>query len=168
MTAAALAAKLQRGRTGARVLSAGPARAQSSAQVEARAISALSLAWGGSALTDFDSQPLNGDHELSLRFMAAYEAAFRGVLLADESGTYRVGLAPYASFGAAALEVRVGGAILTYPLPASTLGLADLWVRKPPQPQLAEHASTRGDLSEAMAVWRRALPLLRDPSAKAG
>jgi len=121
MTVAGLAAELERRRTGAHEFGASPAHAQSSAQVEARTISALSFSWGGSALADFDSQPLNGDHKLSLRFMTAYEAAFRGVLLADESGSYRVGLAPYASLGAAAIEVRVGGAILSYPLPASTL-----------------------------------------------
>jgi len=119
MTVVGLAIEFERRRGGAP--DAQAVHAQSSAPLEARAISALSLAWGGSARADFDANRLNGDRKLSLRFMAAYEAAFRGILLADESGSYRVGLAPYASLGAAAIEVRVGGAIVTYPLPASTL-----------------------------------------------
>jgi len=122
MSVAGLVVALERRRSGGHDFSAASAPAQSSTRFEAHpSPAALSLAWGGSALSDFDAQPLNGDHELSLRFMAAYEAAFRGVLLADESGSYRVGLASYASLGAAAIEVRVGGAIFSYPLPDPTL-----------------------------------------------
>ena len=111
----------------------GPALAQSSARVAVKLNSAVSLAWGASALADFDAQQLNRDHELSLRFMAAYEAAFRGVLVADESGSYRIGLAPYASLGAAAIEVRVGGAIFSYPLPAPVLTNNDFGAGVPEQ-----------------------------------
>jgi len=133
MTVVGLAIEFERRRGGAP--DAQAVHAQSSAPLEARAISALSLAWGGSARADFDANRLNGDHKLSLRFMAAYEAAFRGILLADESGSYRVGLAPYASLGAAAIEVRVGGAIVTYPLPASTLTDNDFRDGVPRQPR---------------------------------
>jgi len=129
-----LAVELHRRRNGARVFTAEPAPVQSTAQVEARMISALSLAWGGSALADLDAQQLNHAHELRLRFMAAYEATFRGVILADESGSYRVGLAPYAALGAAAIEVRVGGAIFTYPLPASPVTNNDFRDGVPRQP----------------------------------
>lgn len=135
MAVAGLAIELGRRRTGAREFSAETNPAQSSAQVDAPATPALSLAWGGSAQADLGSQRLNRDHEFSVRFMAAYEAGFRGVLLADESGSYRVGLAPYASLGTAAVEVRVGGAIFTYPLPTSTLTNNDFRAGVPRQPR---------------------------------
>ena len=129
-----LAIEHARRRTRAREFSAESPHVPSSAQPVERTIPALSLAWGGSARTNFDSQQLNGDHQLKLRFMAAYEAAFRGVLLADESGSYRVGLAPYASLATAAIEVRVGGAIVTYPLSASPLTNNDFREGVPLQP----------------------------------
>ena len=135
MAVAGLAFELERRRTGAREFSAEMPSAQSSAQVETPATPALSLAWGGSAQANFDSQQLNRDHELSVRFMAAYEAAFRGVLLADESGSYRIGLAPYALLGTAAIEVRVGGAILSYPLSDSPLTNNDFRQGVPRQPR---------------------------------
>jgi hypothetical protein len=135
MAMAGLATELLRRRAGEHEFSAEPVLAHSSAQVAASTSSALSFSWGASAQANFDSQQLNGDHELSLRFMAAYEAAFRGVLLADESGSYRVGLAPYASLGAAALEVSVGGAILTYPLSAPVLSNNDFRAGVPRQPR---------------------------------
>jgi hypothetical protein len=96
---------------------------------------AIFMDWGGSAQANVDSQQLNLDHELSLRFMAAYEATFRGVLLADESGSYRVGLAPYAALGAAGIEVSVGGAILSYPLPDPVLTNNDFREGVPGQPR---------------------------------
>jgi peptidase M23-like protein len=135
MTVTWLAFELERRSVDRRELRDEPVDAQNSEPLEPRSVAALSLAWSGSARADFDAQQLNGDHELSLRFMAAYEAAFRGVILADESGSYRVGLAPYAWFGAAALEVRIGGAILTYPLPASTLTNNDFREGVPRQPR---------------------------------
>ncbi len=49
--------------------------------------------------------------------MAAYEAAYRGVLLADASGQYRFGMAPTASLGVPALELQIGAETLTIPLP---------------------------------------------------
>jgi hypothetical protein len=109
--------------------------AQSSARIAVSANSALSLSWGGSAQANFAAQQLNGDHTLSLRFMAAYEAAFRGVLVADDSGSYRVGLAPYASLGAAAIEVSVGGAIFSCPLPVLALTDNDFSEGVPRQPR---------------------------------
>lgn len=78
---------------------------------------ALALAWGGFATTSFDSSALNRDHALSLRFLTAYDASYRGVLVADESGSYHLGMAPYSSLGRPALELTVGGATFTYPLP---------------------------------------------------
>ncbi|HYP76245.1 MAG TPA: peptidoglycan DD-metalloendopeptidase family protein [Polyangiaceae bacterium] len=135
MTVAWLAIQCERRRGTAHEFHAEAAHAPRSAQVEPRTIPALSLAWGGSAQTDFDARQLNANHDLSLRFMAAYEAAFRGVLLADESGSYRVGLAPYASLAAAAIEVRVGGASLTYPLPDSALANNDFGAAVPRQPR---------------------------------
>jgi len=130
-----LVVEVVRRRTRARETSAESAPAQSSGQVPSRTISALSLAWGASARADFDAQQLNDDHRLSLRFMAAYEAAFRGVLLADESGSYRVGMAPYASLGAAAIEVSVGNATFTYPLPDPTLTNNDFGTGVPRKPR---------------------------------
>ena len=130
-----LATELVRRRIGGREFNTRPVLAPSSDQVAVRASSAVSLAWGGSAQANFDAQQLNRDHKLSLRFMAAYEAAFRGVLVADESGSYRVGLAPYASLGAAAIEVRVGGAIFSYPLPAPALTNNDFSEGVPRQPR---------------------------------
>jgi len=91
-----LATVLVRRRIAGRRFNADPVLAQSSAQVTVSTNWAVSLAWGGSAQANFDAEQLNRDHELSLRFMAAYEAAFRAVLVADESGSYRIGLAPYA------------------------------------------------------------------------
>ena len=129
-----LAVELVR-RIGGREFSAEPAPVPRPAQVALSTNSAVSLAWGGSAQANFDARQLSSDHELSLRFMAAYEATFRGVLLADESGSYRVGLAPYASLGAAAIEVSVGGAILTAPLPAPALTNNDFREGVPRQPR---------------------------------
>jgi len=82
---------------------------------------ALALGWGDFATTTLDAAPLNSDHTLSVRFMVAYDASYRGVMIADESGHYHVGMAPYASLGRAALEVSVGGATMTYPLPDAVL-----------------------------------------------
>lgn len=95
---------------------------------------ALSLGWGASAETTLDARRLDRDHTLLLRFMAAYEAAYRGVALADESGAYHVGLAPYASLGAPAVEISVGGATTTYPLPHATLTDNDFRRGAPRQP----------------------------------
>jgi hypothetical protein len=78
---------------------------------------ALGLAWGGFATTALDAAPLNGDHTLSVWFMTAYDASYRGVIVSDESGSYHLGMAPYSSLGQPALELTVGGATLTYPLP---------------------------------------------------
>jgi len=130
-----LATVLVRRRIAGRRFKADPVLAQSSAQVTVSTNWAVSLAWGGSAQANFDAEQLNRDHELSLRFMAAYEAAFRAVLVADESGSYRIGLAPYASLGAAAIEVRVGGAIFSYPLPAPVLTSNDFRDGVPRQPR---------------------------------
>jgi hypothetical protein len=120
--------------------SAEPPRPAQSSEAAASTMPALSLAWGGSAEANFDAQRLNQDHRASLHFMAAYEAAFRGVLLADESGSYRLSVAPYASLGAAAVEVSVGGATFTYPLPAPALTDNDFRDAVPTQP---------------LAKWRR-------------
>jgi hypothetical protein len=130
-----LATELVHRRTGGRELNQEPVLAQSSAQVAVSTDLAVSLAWGGSAQADFDAQQLNVDHNLSLRFMAAYEAAFRGVLVADESGSYRLGLAPYATLGVPAIEVRVGGAPFIYPLPAPVLTDNDFREGVPRQPR---------------------------------
>jgi|GEM_PF-1711879 len=130
-----LATELVRRRAGGREFSAEPPVAQSSAQVASSANVAVVMAWGASAQANVDSQQLNLDHKLSLRFMTAYEAAFRGVLLADESGSYRIGLAPYASLGAAAIEVSVGGAIVTSPLPEPALTDNDFREGVPRQPR---------------------------------
>jgi hypothetical protein len=124
-----------RRRTDKREFGAKPPLAESAAQAASRTNVALSIAWGGSAQADFDSQQLNLDHQLSLRFMAAYEATFRAVLLADESGSYRVGLSPYASLGVAAIEVSVGGTIVSYPLPAPALTNNDFRDGVPAQPR---------------------------------
>ena len=95
---------------------------------------ALALAWGGFAKTTFSVAPLNADHTLSVRFMTAYDAAYRGVIIADESGSYHLGMAPYASLGRPALEVTVGGATLTYPLPNPVLTDNDFRSGPPRQP----------------------------------
>jgi len=134
ITVAWLATELVRRRGGPK-FKPEPALAQSSAPATVGTKWALSFSWGGSAQANFDAQELNGDHTLSLRFMAAYEAAFRGVLVADESGSYRVGLAPYASLRAAAIEVSVGGAIFSYPLPAPALSNNDFREGVPRQPR---------------------------------
>ncbi|HKO52614.1 MAG TPA: peptidoglycan DD-metalloendopeptidase family protein [Polyangiaceae bacterium] len=131
MALAGLATELLRRRAGEREFRAGPLPAQAVAST----IAALSLAWSGSAQANIDAQQLNGDHTLSMRFMPAYEAAFRGVLLADESGSYRIGLAPYATLSAAAIEVSVGGAIFSYPLPAPALTNNDFREGVPQQPR---------------------------------
>jgi hypothetical protein len=95
---------------------------------------ALSLGWTGQADTDFDARRLSGDHTLSVRFMAAYEAAYRGVLLADRSGSYRVGLAPYSTLDRPAIEVVVGGTAFTYPLADPVLTDNDFRNGVPQQP----------------------------------
>ncbi|HWA70991.1 MAG TPA: peptidoglycan DD-metalloendopeptidase family protein [Polyangiaceae bacterium] len=95
---------------------------------------ALSLSWNGYAETDFDARRLNRDHTLSVRFMAAYEAAFRGVLVTDGSGNYRVGLAPYATLGRPAIEVVVGGTAFTHPLAEPVLTDNDFRNGVPRQP----------------------------------
>jgi len=95
---------------------------------------ALALAWGAFATTTFDVAPLNADHTLSVRFMTAYDAAYRGVIIADESGSYHLGMAPYASLGRPALEITIGGATLTYPLPDAILTDNDFRSGAPRQP----------------------------------
>lgn len=82
---------------------------------------ALALGWGDYATTTLDAGWLNADHSLSVRFLAAYDAAYRGVIVADESGSYHLGMAPYSSLGRPALELCVGGVTFTYPLPDAVL-----------------------------------------------
>lgn len=95
---------------------------------------ALALGWGDFATTTLDAAPLNGDHTLSVRFMAEYDASYRGVIVADSSGSYHLGMAPYASLGRPALELCVGGACFTYPLPDAVLTDNDFRAGPPPQP----------------------------------
>ena len=82
---------------------------------------ALALAWTGAATLAFDAQRLEGDHTLFTRFMPAYEGAYRGVIVADQSGRYRLAMAPYASLNQPAIEVVVGSSTLTVPLAAPRL-----------------------------------------------
>lgn len=82
---------------------------------------ALALTWPSAAETRFDARRLAGEHTTQLRFMAAYDAAFRGVVLADGSGSYHLGMAPYGSLDSAAIEIVVGGATFTHPLAAPVL-----------------------------------------------
>jgi hypothetical protein len=82
---------------------------------------ALALGWGDFATTTIDATALNRDHTLSVRFMAAYDASYRGVVVADDSGSYHLGMAPYSSLGRPALELCVGGVTFTYPLPDAQL-----------------------------------------------
>jgi len=95
---------------------------------------ALALGWGDFATTTIDAAALNGDHTLSVRFMAAYDASYRGVILADASGSYHLGMAPYSSLGRAALELCVGGVSFTYPLPDAQLTDNDFRAG-PPRPR---------------------------------
>lgn len=94
---------------------------------------ALALGFTGFATLAFDSTRLNGDHTLVVRFMPFYEGAYRGVLVSDESGGYRVGMAPYASLGQPAVEVSLGGVTSTSPLPAPILSNHDFRYGAPPQ-----------------------------------
>ncbi|HYP86988.1 MAG TPA: hypothetical protein VEQ59_02525, partial [Polyangiaceae bacterium] len=95
---------------------------------------ALALGWGSFATTNVDVAPLNRDHTLSVRFLAAYDASYRGVIVADESGSYRIGMAPYASLGRPALELCVGGTTFTHPLPDAVLTDNDFAAGPPRQP----------------------------------
>ena len=94
---------------------------------------ALALGFTGFATLAFDSKRLAGDHTLVVRFMPFYEGAYRGVLVSDESGGYRVGMAPYASLGQPAVEVSLGGVTSTSPLPAPILSNHDFRYGAPPQ-----------------------------------
>lgn len=87
---------------------------------------ALALAWSGSAQLPFDARRLNSDHTLFVRFMPAYEGGYRAVIVADGSGRYRVGLAPYASLNQPAVEVSLASSTLTAPLPAPNLSSLDV------------------------------------------
>lgn len=82
--------------------------------------SALALGWGGFARSTIEPRWLQGDHTLVVRFLAAYEGAFRGVLVVDSEARYRVAMAPFASLGTAAIEVSLGGTTLTHPLTSSS------------------------------------------------
>ncbi|HET7539918.1 MAG TPA: peptidoglycan DD-metalloendopeptidase family protein [Polyangiaceae bacterium] len=95
---------------------------------------ALALGFTGFATLAFDASRLAGDHTLVVRFMPIYEGAYRGVLVSDESGGYRVGMAPYSSLGQPALEVSLGGVTSTSPLPAPILSNHDFRYGAPPQP----------------------------------
>lgn len=95
---------------------------------------ALALGFTGSARLAFDASRLAGDHTLVVRFMPIYEGAYRGVLVSDESGGYRVGMAPYASLGQPALEVCLGGVTTTSPLPAPILANHDFRYGMPHTP----------------------------------
>ena len=94
----------------------------------------LALGFTGFATLAFDSSRLAGDHTLVVRFMPIYEGAYRGVLVSDESGGYRVGMAPYASLGQPAVEVSLGGVTTTSPLPAPILSNHDFRNGVPPKP----------------------------------
>lgn len=99
----------------------GPAEPSRSAQHAARrdqhaSNSALSVGWGGFAKGTLEPRWLAEDHTLVVRFLAAYEGAFRGVLVVDSEARYRVAMAPFASLGTAAIEVSLGGTTLTHPL----------------------------------------------------
>jgi len=94
---------------------------------------ALALGFGGFATLAFDASHLAGDHTLFVRFMPRYEGAYRGALVSDESGNYRVGMAPYASLGQPAVEVRLGSVISTIPLPAPILSNHDFRYGAPRQ-----------------------------------
>jgi hypothetical protein len=95
---------------------------------------ALALSWQSVVETRFAAGRLSADHTTTVRLMAAYEAAYRGVALADGSGGYRLGLAPYSSLGTPALEVAVGGATFTHPLPDPVLTDNDFRNGVPRQP----------------------------------
>lgn len=95
---------------------------------------ALALGWQSAVETRFEARRLNADHTTSVRFMAAYEAAFRGVLVSDGTGSYRLGLAPYSSLGSPAIEVAVGGVTFTHPLPDPVLTDNDFRQGPPQQP----------------------------------
>lgn len=82
---------------------------------------ALAFGWTGRATLAFDAARLERDHTLFVRFMPAYEGGYRGVVVADQSGRYRLAMAPYASLNQPAIEVVVGGSTLTAPLPAPLL-----------------------------------------------
>lgn len=96
---------------------------------------ALALGWKGAAETNFDARRLASEHTLSVRFMAAYEASFRGVLVTDATGSYRLGLAPYSALGSPAIEVAVGGTIFTHPLDDPLLTDNDFRRGPPRQPR---------------------------------
>jgi hypothetical protein len=91
---------------------------------------ALALAWTGFATLPFDAQRLRRDHTLFVRFMPAYEGGYRGVLVSDKSGSYRVGLAPYASLNQPAVEVSLGNRTVTAPLPEPILSTLDVASRE--------------------------------------
>lgn len=102
--------------------STGAANALPAVPFEARA---LALGWTGVATLPLDARTFERDHTVFVRFMPAYEGGYRGVVLGDRSGRYRIGLAPYASLNQPAVEIVVGGTTLTVPLPAPVLSGLD-------------------------------------------
>lgn len=111
------------------------------------------FSWGNVVETSFDSRRLGADHTVSLRFMAAYEGAFRGVLLTDSSGSYHLGLAPYSSLGTPALEITVGGATFTAPLPDPVLTDNDFRKGVPRQPRRRFRQLTVTRRGEQVSVY---------------
>lgn len=86
---------------------------------------ALRLRWTGQVDTEVDfAQFFDGDHTVSVRFLAQYPYAFRQPLLSVEgSGTYWIGLGEVPSGGGGEtapvpprLEARIGGQVLTWRL----------------------------------------------------
>ncbi|HET9932237.1 MAG TPA: LamG domain-containing protein, partial [Polyangiaceae bacterium] len=114
---------------GAERVSAASASAAPPVPFEPRA---LALAWNGSATLPFDAQRLGADHTIFARFMPAYEGAYRGILIADQTGSYRLGMAPYASLNQPAMEVVIGGSTFTTPLPQPLLSTLDVTRRAEP------------------------------------
>ncbi|MFZ5896192.1 MAG: LamG-like jellyroll fold domain-containing protein [Myxococcota bacterium] len=94
---------------------------------------ALALGWTGAATLAFDARRLQREHTLFVRFMPAYEGAYRGVVVSDSTGQYRLGMAPYASLSQPAVEAHLGAEIVTAPLPDPILSNHDFRYGAPPQ-----------------------------------
>lgn len=142
-------------------LASAPLSAAPPAPFEARA---LALGWTGFATLPLDASQFERDHTCFVRFLPAYEGGYRGVVLADQSGRYRIGMAPYASLNQPAVEVVVGGTTFTAPLPAPRLsGLGGGRGAEPPlRPRwLSLTVSVRGRDAQVFldGKWLGTLPI---------
>ena len=91
----------------------------------ATAVTTLAFGYSGFATSDTDLDTLRRDHSVSLWFLPQYEGAGRAILLSDATGRYRIGLAPYSSLAGAAMEVVIGDATFTAPIPDPVITTRD-------------------------------------------